>query len=283
MKTIEIECNLCHKKTEIELKKFKYKTKKGQSKFYCSHKCFVDDNKSKPIIKICLYCKKPFNSTTFCEAPKCCSKYCSSRYSASFSNTELISKKSKEAWKRGCYVNVFDKLRKYKVCSVCGGRFYGNNIYCSLLCLKNSNQNEKISNTRKQMFKNGILRVTGGTTKWIEYKNIKVQGSYEYRTCVILDDWKNKGKIKDWKYAVDRFEYDGCDGKPHNYLIDFKIWNNDDTFYYLEVKGYKKSNDDFKWGAVKNKGHSLQIWFNDDIKKEENNLRLSSSNGRARV
>ena len=119
------------------------------------------------------------------------------------------------------------------------------------------------------MFNSGTLKVTGGTTKWIPYKDIKVQGSYEFRTCFILDDWKNLGKIKKWEYTNDRFKYIGIDGKTHNYLLDFKIWNNDDTFYYLETKGYKKPNDDYKWNAIKNLGYDLKIWFNDDILKEE--------------
>lgn len=120
------------------------------------------------------------------------------------------------------------------------------------------------------MFHDGLLRVTGGTTKWIPYKNIKVQGSYEFRMCVILDKWKMCNKIKDWEYTKDRISYIGTDGKLHNYLLDFKIWKNDESFYYLETKGFKKENDDLKWKAVRDKGFDLIVWFGNDLSKEEN-------------
>lgn len=119
------------------------------------------------------------------------------------------------------------------------------------------------------MFKEGKLKVTGGTTKWISYKGIKVQGSYEYRTCCILDKWIELGKISRWEYTNDRFSYDGMDGKTHNYLLDFKVWNADNTFYYLEVKGYQKLSDELKWNAVRKAGFPLVVWFNADITKEE--------------
>lgn len=266
---VEIECSFCRRKTFKFLKKIKYKIKCGQTKFFCSKLCADNDKKSKLIIKVCPFCKKNFESTTHCESPKCCSKKCSGRYSQSFLDISKVSKKTKEAWKRGCYENSFEKLKKYKICPICCKRFYGNKIYCSLICLKNSNINEKISNTRKEMFKNGQLNVTGGTTKWISYKNIRVQGSYEFRVCKILDRLKELGKIKNWNYAKDRFQYIGVDNKKHNYLIDFKVINNDNTFYYLETKGYEKPNDKLKWNAVKNLGFNLLVWFNKDILKEE--------------
>jgi hypothetical protein len=138
--------------------------------------------------------------------------------------------------------------------------------------------NIKISETRKKMFRDGKLRVTGGTTKWIPYDNIKVQGSYEYRTCVVLDKWVKSNKISRWEYTRDRFSYVGTDGKTHTYLLDFKVWNNDDTFYYLEVKGYQKPNDELKWNAVRTAGFSLRVWFNDDITSEESKLCAISDN-----
>lgn len=124
------------------------------------------------------------------------------------------------------------------------------------------------------MFKNKTLTVTGGTTKWIKYKNISVQGSYEYRACIILDKWKSDGKIRDWEYTNDRVQYVGLDGKNHNYLLDFKVFTYDGGFYYIETKGYKKDVDDLKWAAVKNAGHKLVIWFDNDLKREEDLMGL---------
>lgn len=124
---------------------------------------------------------------------------------------------------------------------------------------------ENISTTRKNGIKSGRIKQTGGYTKWIKYKNIKVQGSYELNTCLILDDWKENKKIKDWEYTNDKFTYIGLDNKNHSYLIDFKIFENDGTFYYLEVKGRVQEKDYLKWQAVRDKGHKLEIWFKRDI------------------
>ena len=64
----------------------------------------------------------------------------------------------------------------------------------------------------------------------------------------------------------------GVDGKLHNYLLDFKIWNDNDSFSYLEVKGYEQEKDKLKWKTVKDKGYDLKIWFLEDLENEEKNL-----------
>jgi len=129
-------------------------------------------------------------------------------------------------------------------------------------------QKEKISKAVKKLYKNGKT-VYGGKTNWYDYKDIRVQGSYELRTCYILDHWKEIGKIRDWEYTNDRFEYVDLDDKKHNYLIDFKVYENNGSFYYLEIKGYKTNIDTLKWKAVKDLGHKLKVWFEEDIKEKE--------------
>jgi hypothetical protein len=159
-------------------------------------------------------------------------------------------------------------------CRVCGENFI------QIISKKNSNKTQTCGkNCRRKMqsenmllqYKNG-KKVYGGTTKWLKYRDIKVQGSYEYRTCIILDKWIDLKRIKQWEYTLDRIPYIGSDGKHHNYLLDFKVWNNDGDFYYLEVKGYERGNDKLKWKAVKDAGFDLKVWFNSDISKEEMNL-----------
>ena len=253
----------------VKAKHINYKRKIGQTEFYCSKKCCYNSAKCETITKTCLYCHSPFETDNGCDSPKCCSKVCSGKYSQSFADPIAISNGLKKAWRRGDFIRSVEKSKKYKTCSICGNRFYGNKTYCSLLCLQNAGVNAKISATRKQMFRSGNLKVTGGTTKWVPYKNIKVQGSYEYRTCVVLDKWLASKKISRWEYTNDRFNYTGVDGNPHNYLLDFKVWNPDNTFYYLEVKGYQKPNDELKWNAVRKTGVPLIVWFNNDIRKEE--------------
>ena len=265
----EIKCNRCNNMFLKKQKHISYKLKLGQTKFYCSAKCSAEDKESPIVEKVCLWCKLPFTTSLNSESPKCCSRKCSAKYSQSFVDPDIISIKSKEAWERGCFDHLAEKIRKYKTCEICNNKFYGHRKYCSLDCLKKSNPASKISKTRKEMFENKTLVVTGGTTKWIKYRDISVQGSYEYRACLILDNWKSNGKIKDWEYTNDRIQYVGLDGKPHNYLLDFKVFTYDGGFYYIETKGYKKDVDELKWAAVKNAGHKLVIWFKDDLSREE--------------
>ena len=184
-----------------------------------------------------------------------------------------------------------EKIKKYKVCVECNNNFIiknNNQIYCSQLCSRKYNirlaslkqqENHKNNPTywseiNKKAYKDGKNYVAGGTTKWLNYKDIKVQGTYELRVCHILDKWKENNLIKNWKYSKDRIDYIGIDGKQHTYIIDFKIFNNDGTFYYLETKGWIRENDEIKWKTVRNKGYELVIWFIQDIKKTENDLNI---------
>ena len=56
------------------------------------------------------------------------------------------------------------------------------------------------------------------------------------------------------------------------YLLDFKVFENNGDFYYIETKGYKHLNDDLKWEATRREGNRLKIWFEKEIINEEKNL-----------
>ena len=135
---------------------------------------------------------------------------------------------------------------------------------------------EKIQLSVLKQYKNG-KKVYGGTTKWYDYKQIRVQGTYELRTCQILDTWKQYNVIKDWEYTNDRVQYIDSDGKNRTYLLDFKVFTNEGFSYYIEVKGYEKPNDILKWKAVRETGNKLEVWFEKDIIKLETNGAVSVS------
>jgi hypothetical protein len=180
---------------------------------------------------------------------------------------------------------VSKKLTKYNnlqlVCKYCHKKFTSKKIQncCSYSCSSKlrggwrtvKKTSEEWSIINKRSYLEG-KRVGGGKTKWFNYKNIRVQGTFELRTCKILDIWKEQGKIQNWEYTKDRIEYISLDKKIHTYLLDFKIWDKNDNWYYLEIKGYKHPNDDLKWQSVRNKGFNLEIWFKKDIIEKENNL-----------
>lgn len=177
--------------------------------------------------------------------------------------------------------------REERVCLNCDTTFVvkctAAKKYCSSKCFNSSPASIRIKDTKKHRdnlskaiknhYKEG-KQVSGGRTKWFDYKNIRVQGTYELRTCKILDFWKEQNIILDWEYTNDRFTYSTKEGAESTYLLDFKVFTTDGNFYYLEIKGYIRENDLLKWEAVKELGHNIVIWFLNDIIKEEKTIRI---------
>ncbi len=153
----------------------------------------------------------------------------------------------------------------------CGKKIHKESKTGMCLQCKTKSQEHRIkqSNILKEQYKSG-KKVFGGTTKWYSYKNIRVQGTYELRTCFVLDKMLETGEINSWEYTYDRIAYIGEDNKEHIYLFDFKI--NDS--YYIETKGYTTKKDLLKWKAAEEQNKVLIKWFNEDILKEEIRLGL---------
>lgn len=290
---ILVKCNQCEKKFLKSYSEVKRMKKRKWNLHFCDVKCLskygiiireikkqnrIEEYNKNP--KKCLNCNTPIKyedqkNKTYCSI-KCAAIYTQKdggHCHWSDEDKKRLSNLAKNNF-RFCGWNKGKKYAKTEIlqCSNCGKDFSQ-----MLSKSKHSNKTKTCSKecrskiqsiNLKLQYNNGKL-VYGGTTKWLKYKDIKVQGSYEYRTCIILDKWKELGKIKNWEYTKDRFKYIGIDNKNHNYLMDFKVWNNDNTFYYLEVKGYEKPNDKLKWKSVVDKGYELKIWFNNDILKEE--------------
>ena len=82
---------------------------------------------------------------------------------------------------------------------------------------------------------------------------------------------KTQEKILDWEYTSDRISYVDVDGKIRSYLFDFKVFENNKT-YYIESKGRKTENDELKWKAAKDQGIDLRVWFLKDIQAVQANL-----------
>ena len=233
---------------------------------------------------IVLKCKKcntcfayRFGSLDFCSIN--CSN--SRKHSKETKNKISETFKHKEKKKKVIEIKIVSEEIK---CVECGQQFisihsYKNNSnflnFCSKEC-QNKNIGNKISKSRKQLFEEGKLKLTGGKTQWFDYKDIRVQGSFELRTCKILDKLKDENKIIDWVYAPDRFEYIGEDLKKHTYRPDFKIFVVNKT-KYLEVKGhiYDLVEVLLKLQTVRNKGFEIDVWFLQDIERNEATLAQS--------
>jgi hypothetical protein len=255
-KPFMVVCNKCEKEFEVIERE---KLHPQKEKYYCSRSCansrqHTEESKLKTSNSI----KKLIENGN---APGVLAKY----KDIKLSENRIIHNKICE----NCQKEFQTKRINQKYCSVvCGARINIKLASIKQLELRKEDP-EYWSKIQKKAYSNGHNYVAGGTCRWYDYKDIRVQGTYELRTCSILDRWKESGKIKDWKYTNDRFDYVGVDGKNHTYLLDFKIFENDNSFYYLETKGWEKDNDKLKWESVKEKGFKLEIWFEEDIIKNE--------------
>lgn len=269
---MNLSCETCNKEFIRPLKEHTRNIKLGKHKIFCSVSCWGKNRRNSNVtIRACLNCGTNFQSTLNKYHKKCCSVKCATKYAYNFVDVDNISRGLENGYISG---RILPK-RKYKNCPVCNKVFFGSKKTCSSPCaalsiaLNRDTRAERISKTRKRLFSEGKLKNTGGTTKWIRYKNIKVQGSYEYRTCFILDKKVEVGEIVGWEYTNDRVEYTNVNGKRCNYLLDFKVFTVSEGFFYIETKGRVKENDALKWRAVEDRGDTLNIWFLKDILREE--------------
>lgn len=165
--------------------------------------------------------------------------------------------KNNVPWNKGLIFKKYDRICK------CGKFIYrADRKYCSKLCyIKYTDY----SASNKKAYENG-RKVSGGTCKWLMYKNIRVQGTYELRMCKVLDKMKELNIIKCWEYTTDRIKYIAEDNTEHFYLLDFKIINNDGSIKYVETKGFVQERDNYKWKTCKQKNIHLEVVFKKDLK-----------------
>jgi len=209
-----------------------------------------------------------------------CSSICARSYSTK-KNREQINIKISESMK---YMGNDDVTLECQNCKIEFSISWSKRRqkYCSRSCsIKKRNKNRVLSEETKNKISKSVTdsytrgkNVYGGKTKWYSYKDIKVQGTFELRTCFILDKMLELGIIKDWEYTKDRIKYKDSKGKNRNYLLDFKILENAGCYYYLEVKGYTTDDDFLKWEKVREEGYKLIIWFKKDIEEAENRLKI---------
>lgn len=162
------------------------------------------------------------------------------------------------------------------VCSICNVPFQAKKKtqqYCSRICSRKAASNSRkdkgfsdatklrMSESRKAAFEKG-LPVTGGTTKWYSYKKIRVQGTYELRMCKLLDTLVTLSLVESWDKCKERFLYYDDLGISHTYNPDF-VFKSDGNLFYLEVKGFIRPVDIFKW-KVMNRS-SFVLAFKEDL------------------
>jgi hypothetical protein len=257
--------------------------------------------KKEIVLKRCKQCGKDFevirhNGYEQKKEKKCCSVSCARKFASLF-NKEDRCKKTSDTIKKKIengesvgFVKSNSKLavlRKFN-CKYCNKEIEtknSNKQFCSGSCVtkysweagkfNHINRSELATKSNIKAYKNG-RKVSGGNTKWIPYKNIKVQGTYELRTCIILDKLKELDLIKDWSYTNDRIIYEHKDKSLHTYLLDFKVIKNNDKIQYIETKGYEQEKDFYKWKSARASGLVLKIWKLQRIQKIEKKLKIKN-------
>jgi hypothetical protein len=217
------------------------------------------------MIKNCPKCGTEFDDFSKYGPKKFCSRKCANSRIITEERKVAVSlklkKKPKEFICEYCSL-VFETKRKSKrFCDItCANRFLAAQGYSEKF-------RENQSLLVKEHYKNGRKKFGGHHhVPWYDYKNIRVQGTYELRMCKLLDTWLERGLIQNWEYTNDRIQYFGIDKKPHTYLIDFKILKNNKSFAYIEVKGKISDTDFIKWKAVRDRGDQLLIVELKDLK-----------------
>lgn len=69
-------------------------------------------------------------------------------------------------------------------------------------------------------------------------KQMFFRSKWEVNYALFLDFLKKKREILDWQYEADVFVFEKIKFGTRSYRPDFKIFNNDGTIHYDEVKGY---------------------------------------------
>jgi len=207
-------------------------------------------------MKTCKHCNSSHNSIS-----DFCSKSCSRAYSGSKSKGSKKPRSKHDPIKKECpsCKEEFEVLYNKR-----------NQIACSRTCsmkLRGGWNNHDMvdwSSIHLKAYEKGSNYVAGGTTDWLNYKDIKVQGTYELRACEILDELKEQRKIKDWSYSTKRVQYDH-EGKNRTYIIDFTIEDIDGSERYIEIKGREVELDKIKWNAARQQGLNLEVWRYEDL------------------
>jgi hypothetical protein len=71
--------------------------------------------------------------------------------------------------------------------------------------------------------------------------SVYFRSKWEANYALYLDFLVEKKQIKAWEFEIDVFVFDAIQFGTRSYRPDFKVFNNDGTFEYHEVKGYMDS------------------------------------------
>ena len=88
----------------------------------------------------------------------------------------------------------------------------------------------------------------------IDGKDRFFRSSWEFNYALYLQYLKDNKNIKSWEYESEIFYFNESQNNCYAYKPDFKVINNDNSFYFLEIKGWMDK-------ASKNKIENMGIFY----------------------
>lgn len=100
---------------------------------------------------------------------------------------------------------------------------------------------------------------------------------WEANIAAYFENEKRKGKIRTWEHEPDTFWFEMIRRGVRSYLPDFKITRIDESFYYVEVKGYMDAKSKTKIKRMAKYYPSIELQLIDEkgyrqIKKNANKI-----------
>jgi hypothetical protein len=213
--------------------------RRSSKEIVCSKKCMGElargkgnHNWKEKIKKNCHNCKKEyFVFPSFASTSKFCSKKCMREFK--IKNKKIVVKaKDSPNWRvhswRGGDIET--------ICRSCGKVFMakraaankGQAKFCSHICW--GREMVHIMGNR--------LHTSARGGKREDLNNMYFRSAWEANYARYLNWLISVGEIKSWKFEPDTFEFKEIHRGHRFYIPDFKIFNNDGSYEYHEVKGY---------------------------------------------
>jgi hypothetical protein len=90
-------------------------------------------------------------------------------------------------------------------------------------------------------------------------KRFFLRSKWERNIACYLDYLVAHEAIKDWDYEADTYWFDGVKRGTNSYKPDFKVFNNDGSFEYWEVKGQMDSKSATKLKRMQKYHPSIKV------------------------
>lgn len=226
-----MKCKICPKE---------FNSSPSEKRKYCSYECaYLDHDRvlnsikacSKKIDLVCPQCHKGFNTTTSSYKQRndsniFCSKKC-------YSQSVIITKECPNCNKS--FSGIKSKTGRQKFCSrLCANE----NTYKTVL--STPAMRKRVSMTRRN---NGSYRASvqyshSHAGRRPDLNNIYFRSAWEANYARYLNLLISQGHYVKWEFEVDTFWFLKIMRGVRSYTPDFKVWRNDGTFEYHEVKGW---------------------------------------------